>query len=266
MICSAGGTPGSSANFSPEPTTDCPVYEDPLAHRSPPQVGPCNHFDFEVGYTQSGSTSGGGQSGGGLGGLLGGVGGVVGDVVEGVADLANLPLIEQTINPGVYCGGIKIKAKARVTFNPGIYVIKNGPLEVGELSTLDGQSIAFYLVGDNSIFLFDKDAKIAMSAPKTGPLAGILFFEDRQAPLDRVHRILSEDAREFLGTFYLPRGVLEVDTQNPVADSSAYTAIVARKLDLKGRPTLVLNADYSSTDVPVPDGVGPVGGEVYLRD
>jgi hypothetical protein len=264
MICSAGGASGPSTNFTPEPTTDCPVYEDPLAHRPPPPVGPCNHFNFEVGYTQSGGS--GAQSGGGLGGLLGGVGGAVGEVVEEVADLADLPLIEQTINPGVYCGGIRIKAKARVVFRPGVYVIKDGPLEVGMLSTLDGDGVAFYLLGDASTFRFEPDAKIAMSAPKNGPLAGILFFEDRGAPQGRIHHILSEDAREFLGTFYLPRGVLEVDTQNPVADASAYTAIVARKVDLKGRPTLVLNADYSSTDVPVPDGVGPVGGEVYLRD
>lgn len=263
MICSAGGSSGPSMNFAPKPTTDCPPYPDPLAERAPPPVGPCDHFDFTVGYTQSGGTK---PKKGGLGGLVGGLGGTVGDVVEEVADLANLPLIEQSVHPGVYCGGIMIKDKARVIFNPGVYVIKDGPLQVGTQSILDGDGIAFYLLGDDATFRFDKDASIAMSAPKNGPLAGILFFEDRHAPLDRRHQIFSEDAREFLGTFYLPRGILEVDTQNPVADSSAYTALVVRALDLKGKPTLVLNADYSSTDVPVPDGVGPVGGEVYLRD
>jgi Flp pilus assembly protein TadG len=260
MICSVGGTSGPSTNFTPAPTTDCPPYPDPLAQRPPPPVGPCDHFNFEVGYT----TSGGTQQG--SGGLLGGLGGTVESVVESTAELAQLPLIQQQVYPGVYCGGLIIKAKARVVFNPGIYVIKDGPLSVGEASVLDGANIAIYLLGDMSTFQFDPAASISMSAPKTGPLAGILFFEDRKAPLDRIHRILSEDAREFLGTFYLSRGILEVDTQNPVADSSAYTALVVRKLSLKGGPTLVLNADYASSDVPVPDGVGPVGGEVYLRD
>lgn len=264
MICSVGGSTGASINFKPKPTTDCPPYPDPLAERAPPPVGPCDHFNFEVGYTTSGGTQT--KPKGRLGGLVGDVGSTVGSVVESVADLANLPLIEQTVHPGVYCGGIMIKAKARVVFKPGVYVIKDGPLLVGEQSILDGGSIAFYLLGDKATFRFDPGASIAMSAPKDGPLAGILFFEDRHAPLDRIHQILSEDAREFLGTFYLPRGTLEIDTQNPVADSSAYTALVVRKLDLKGRPTLVLNADYSSSDVPVPEGVGPVGGEVYLRD
>ncbi len=41
-----------------------------------------------------------------------------------------------------------------------------------------------------------------------------------------------------------------------MADASAWTVIVAKSLKLDGNPTLVLNTDYASTDVPVPDGVG----------
>jgi hypothetical protein len=49
-----------------------------------------------------------------------------------------------------------------------------------------------------------------------------------------------------------------------VADQSAYTVIVSRQLRLSAGPNLVLNANYSSTDVPVPDGVGPLGAKVSL--
>lgn len=52
----------------------------------------------------------------------------------------------------------------------------------------------------------------------------------------------------------------------PIADSSAYTAIIANKIALKGKPQLVLNTDYGATDVPTPEGVGPTGGAVYLRE
>ncbi|MCA8889847.1 MAG: hypothetical protein KDA46_13515, partial [Parvularculaceae bacterium] len=69
-----------------------------------------------------------------------------------------------------------------------------------------------------------------------------------------------------LGTFYLPRGDLEVASAVPLADQSAYTAIVARRLRLRGAPTLVLNANYKSTDIPTPDGIGPTGGQVFLRE
>ena len=231
LTCSAGGVEGAVTNFSPFPVMDCPAYPDPLAQRQPPSVGACDYVDFEVGSPNDNAT----------------------DVVYNIA-------------PGVYCGGLKILKHAKVYFDPGIYVIKDGPLEVGKFSRLDGELVGFYLLGDAATFRFEKEAAITMTAPKDGPLAGIMFFEDRSAPLDRVHKIESDDARRFLGTFYLSRGVLEVNTQKPVADSSAYTAIVARRLVLKGKPSLVLNADYAATDIPVPDGVGPVGDTISLRE
>lgn len=240
LICSAGGASGPSSNYAPAATTDCPVYEDPLSLREPPEVGPCDFTNFHM--TQRTSRD------------------------DDDDDSSRAPPTPATLYPGVYCGGIRVGYNIEARFAPGIYVIKDGPLFIGKNSTLSGQSVAFYLVGDASIFTFDREAKIEMTAPKTGPLAGVMFFEDRNAPLDRVHSIFSDDARQFLGTFYLPRGVLKVQTQRPVADASAYTAIIARRLELKGRPTLVLNADYSSTDVPVPEGMGPVGAEVFLRD
>ncbi|PLX35810.1 MAG: hypothetical protein C0606_17060 [Hyphomicrobiales bacterium] len=67
-----------------------------------------------------------------------------------------------------------------------------------------------------------------------------------------------------LGTIYLPKGVLIIDATNTVADQSAYTAIVAERLELQSSPNLVLNTNYGATDVPVPPGVGPVGTGVYL--
>jgi Flp pilus assembly protein TadG len=44
LICSVGGKVSTTnANFSPPPTTDCPVVPDPLASRSPPPAGSCNY-------------------------------------------------------------------------------------------------------------------------------------------------------------------------------------------------------------------------------
>ena len=75
----------------------------------------------------------------------------------------------------------------------------------------------------------------------------------------REHKILSDDARLLLGTIYMPQGRLIIDATKPIADKSAYTVMVVRRIDLHDGPNLVLNSDYSATDVPVPKGVGPVG-------
>lgn len=62
-----------------------------------------------------------------------------------------------------------------------------------------------------------------------------------------------------------PKGYLEIDANNPVADQSACTAIVANRIELKKAPRLILHTNYSGTDVPVPQGLGPTE-EVRLVD
>ena len=96
-------------------------------------------------------------------------------------------------------------------------------------------------------------------------MAGILFYESRLAQLGRTFTILSNNAHKLLGTIYLPRGKLLVDTKAKVADLSAYTVIVAKQIEVKGA-NLVVNSDYGGTDVPVPEGVGPNSRFVRLSD
>ncbi len=87
-------------------------------------------------------------------------------------------------------------------------------------------------------------------------MAGLLFFEDRDTKFSTYHRITSNDARRLVGTMYLPKSKLMIDANNPVADKSEYTIIIAREFELRDGPELVLNTDYESTPIPVPEGVG----------
>lgn len=164
---------------------------------------------------------------------------------------------EETLNPGTYCGGLKIASGGIAKLNPGDYKIVNGKLWVVDWSAMYGENVGFYFKGDTSVLDIDPYTYISLTAPKSGPLAGILFFEDRGAPLARKFRISSEYARKLLGTIYLPRGMFYVGTHSPVANESAYTVVVARSIRMDAGPTLVLNSNYGGTDIPVPDGVGP---------
>lgn len=249
FICSSGGASGGTLNFSPLPVTDCPVYADPLADRVAPDASGCDHSDLKI------------ESGGTVSLLASVVETLDGSLTSTLPGYARHDLY-----PGVYCGGLEIEQKSDVHLAPGVYVIKDGPLKIAYGARLYGRNVGFYLDGDASTFLFEPESIINLTAPADGLMAGLLFFESRDAPEGRSHRIRSSNARELLGTIYLPRGELEVDSLQAIADQSAYTAIVAHRLRLKGSPTLVLNADYAATDIPVPDGIGPTGGEVFLRD
>ncbi|GEP03010.1 hypothetical protein MOX02_10480 [Methylobacterium oxalidis] len=272
-ICSAGGFNGARANFAPSPQTDCPVIEDPLKDRAPPPVGDCATLPASA--AKNGKPK------------------------------ANENRVETTLTlePGTYCGGLKITGSAVVTLRAGVYVMKDGPLIVEQNASLSGTDVSFYFTGNKGGLLFDKKTTVSLTAPTTGVMAGLLMTEDRavSAPVDpvvdvvngvvgaltapllgqpdaltltppplgqtkpmRTYRIISDNTRTMLGTIYLPAGRLVIDAKKPVADQSAYTVIVAQQVNLYEGPNLYLNANYDLTSVPVPKGVGPLSGKLML--
>jgi hypothetical protein len=193
----------------------------------------------------------------------------------------------ETLQPGVYCGGLIITLGANVKMAPGIYTIKDGPLLVNGNSTLAGENVGIYLKGQGSNLKFDSQTTISLTAPKDGPMVGLLIFDDPTGasalvnllvnPLvagkytkllssPREHLILSDNARTLLGTIYMPKGRLIIDATKPLADKSAYTVLVVQQLDLYSGPNLVLNSDYGASEIPVPPGVGIYGAKVAITN
>jgi hypothetical protein len=185
-----------------------------------------------------------------------------------------------TLQPGVYCGGLRVTNGAEVTLRPGNYIFLAGPLTVDGNATLKGDGVSIIMRGPAANLNFMTDSTISLTAPTSGPLAGILVHDDplglpapdllkirvRVNPALREHKILSDNARMLLGTIYMPKARLIIDATRPVADKSAYTVLVVQQLDLYAGPNLFLNTDYQGSDVPVPKGVGPYGGKVLLTN
>lgn len=238
LSCSAGGYEGAPKNYNKLPVTDCPVVSDPLASRPTP-----TYLNLGLPILNN----------------------------KRLKDY-KLPL---PLFPGVYRGGLRIEGNSNVTLSPGLYVMEDGPLQIEGNSVVKGTGVGFYFTGEDSHFRFEGNAQIELEAP-TSPangMAGLLFFQDRVPDDDEDEddeetmekfRIETDFARKLVGTIYLPRGHLIIEADNDVADQSAYTAIVVRKLQLEAGPNLVLNTDYDETTVPVPDGLGPSKGELRL--
>jgi Flp pilus assembly protein TadG len=225
FICSRGGRDGGPGNFEPAPLTDCPSFEDPLASRPEPVPAACD------------------------------------------PTLPTAISEHRTLLPGTYCGGLTISGTARVMLSPGIYIFKDGPLVVADTAELSGTGVGLFFSGNASGLTFEAGTTIALSAPTSGVMAGLLMFSSRNnepSVLQGLYKILSNNARTLVGTIYLPTGILHIDADEPVADYSAYTAIVADRMRLFGGPHLVLNTNYSGTDIPVPDGIKGAGQPAAL--
>jgi Putative Flp pilus-assembly TadE/G-like len=177
----------------------------------------------------------------------------------------NLKLFNQTatLPPGTYCGGISISGTSKVTFQPGIFVIKDGLLDVAGSGEISGADVGFFFAGKSGAFSFGTNSVIDLAAQKSGDMAGLLFFGSRSQN-GTLYTINSDHAHQLLGTIYLPQGSLVIDANQPIADLSAYTAIVARKVTAYSGPTVMLNTNYGATDIPVPDGIRGAGMPVRL--
>ncbi len=160
-----------------------------------------------------------------------------------------------TLTPGVYCGGVIISGDAVVEMDPGEYIF-NGPLVVKEKATLRGDDVGLFMTGSSGLLHFMNEATIDLNGRESGAMAGMLIFDDPlQKGLLRTHSVSASNARNLTGTIYTPNANFIVDPSASVAQDSAYTAIVAKRLIVQGGPTLVLNTNYSETSVPVPDGI-----------
>ncbi len=159
------------------------------------------------------------------------------------------------LNPGVYCGGINISRTANVSFNPGTYIVKDGFFYVGNSAVVNGTNTGFYLTGKNALLWLVGTASVNLSGAETGPLAGLLFFADRSMNSIVPHIISASGVHQLTGTIYFPRTNLLTDPNGTVAESSAYTAIIALHMAINNGPNLVLNTNYNATKVPVPIGV-----------
>jgi hypothetical protein len=225
-VCSGGGFKGAGSFFGSR-VTDCRKIDDPIADRVPPS-GNGRIFNN-----------------------------------ESIVDRGNAGQ-RHVLLPGTYVGGLFIGGNSYVTLSPGEYIIKNGPLVVDSNADVRGDGVGFYLTGPGSIFQFLSNARISLDAPRIGDMHGLLFFEDRSAPLLREHVIKTNYASNMTGTVYLPRGRFVVDATNEVAQQSAFTVIVTQQLLLTANPKLVLNTKYGTTTVPVPKGLGQTDGDIYL--
>ena len=231
----SGGYAGFDSNFTPKPITDSPPIEDPLLSREYPPVEACVPDNTNLSFPSR----------------------------EAQKDPRfNADVL--SLSPGTYCEGLTVTGKLEVKFEPGVYIFKDGPLTILGDSTVFGENVGFFFTGDTSTFAFIGSSQVSLTAPDDGPMAGILFFEDRSSPVNRDFRIETRDAERFEGTVYLPRGRFVIDKASRLGQQSNWTAIISHQIESGNGPEIEINSDYSASTIPVPEGIAPSSGQPIL--
>jgi Putative Flp pilus-assembly TadE/G-like len=200
----AGGYSGSG--FSPTPVTRIAPAPDPLSYLQAPSVGSCDYTNLHVGTTK-GTTY---------------------------------------LNHGVYCGGIQVSGNNPVVFNPGLYILDGGGLKVtASNANISGTGVTFYNTQGYSAYgpiALSGSNQANLSAPTSGPYAGILFYQDRSIPVgSKGSTITGSSGSTFDGAIYFPTTAVSYSGSS---SSDGYTIIVGDTISVSGNS--VLGDNYSS--------------------
>jgi ELWxxDGT repeat protein len=165
----------------------------------------------------------------------------------------NLTSGARTICPGIY-SQIAVSGKASLTLNPGTYIIEGGGLTVTGNANISGAGVTLYNAGSNypnsggnfGGITFSGNGTFNLSAPTTGPYAGILIFQSRQNT--RALSFSGSAMAGLTGTIYAANALLSMS-----GNSSLQNPLVVGMLNLSGNVALTQTASGS-------DGTGDTSG------
>ncbi len=216
-----GYSGGGSASFTPTPKTGVIAAADPLAYVQAPTVGSCAHTNFSV---NNGGTSGS----------------------------------YYQLYAGTYCGGITL-SNGFVNFNAGTYVLAGGGLTANGGPVMTGTGITFYNTtgtGGYRAITLTGGSTSNFSAPTSGVLTGILFFQDRSIAGGAAGSTVSGSSTStFDGALYFPTTTLTFSGNSSL---NGYNIVVADKVALSGSSTIGTN--YSSLT-----GGSPIRGTILAE-
>jgi hypothetical protein len=153
-----------------------------------------------------------------------------------------------TLNPGVYCGGIKVNAGASVSLNPGVYFMDQGDLQISGNASFSGTGVTIVFTsstGKNfATARINGGATVNLTAPTSGQTAGIVMFGDRRIT-DEEFRFEGGAAQIFGGAVYLPTAALHYAGGADI--STGCTQIIAKTIKFTGNSNLTINCDHQAT-------------------
>jgi hypothetical protein len=159
-----------------------------------------------------------------------------------------------TLNPGTYCGGIT-NSGGSLTFNAGTYILYGGGFTQSSSSASStGTGVAFYNTcspspcsnghGNYLPFTISGGGSSTMAAPTSGPLSGILFFQDPTVNTPSQDTVSGGSSTCFTGALYFSQTQLTYSGGSSAGTCD--TQIVANTINFSGSSNLGSTSAASS--------------------
>jgi len=190
-------------------------------------------------------------------------------------DMNNRPT-NNTLQPGVYCGGLTVNNTGGVQFRmaAGTYIMAGGGVRFQSQAWVDATSgVTIYNTSASaghmwgcsttkafSPVVIDGQAMLTMKAPTNGTYTGIAFFEDRDTAVTGTNPTLNPDKivggsnTTIDGALYFKNTQLQYSGNN---SSNGYMVIVADMVVINGNSTFGNNySSLSSSNYFAPQSTG----------
>lgn len=163
------------------------------------------------------------------------------------------------VDPGIHCRHFDIE-NGTLRFLPGVHHLKENQLQLKKGARIEGDNVTL-VIWKNLDIKFD-DGKVPLlsltgsqgGAGEAAHWAGFALAVDPGRGGDLTLNF--NEIRKLEGVVYAPTTRLIVPGGIDSAEVTPWTVVVAQELRIEGGRTLNINADYASSAVPVPNGVG----------
>jgi hypothetical protein len=137
------------------------------------------------------------------------------------------------LQPGIYTGPIRVEGNARVTLQPGIYILRGGLLVSGN-ACVRGDGVLLY--NENGRIEVQGNGELRLSAPTSGTYQGITIFQSRSntEPL----WFSGNASLRISGTIYAPKASIHFEGNADLQDSM----VIAWRVELQGNPQVTIRA------------------------
>ena len=173
--------------------------------------------------------------------------------------------MSETLTPQTFTGPVNINGAGTITLASGEYYFCK-PLNIGGIVAVTGADVVL-VFANGATLNFTGTVPLSMgfvsspigpslnlSGRQSGPLAGFALIADRT--YRGSFTLQSDYITGLTGTVYVPTATLAVQGTNRSGTTSPWTVITAENVLVRGGAQLVINANYASSNVPVPVGVG----------
>jgi Putative Flp pilus-assembly TadE/G-like len=162
----------------------------------------------------------------------------------------------RNLQPGVYCNGITVSGASTLNLSPGIYIVDRGSFVVSGGSTINaGGGVTIILTSSTgsgyASASISGGSTVNITAPASGPTAGLAFFQDRNAPTTGADNLSGGATQNITGAIYFPNQAVTYSGGSATGGAQC-TQLIAYTLTFSGGTNF--NSTCSGT------GVQAIGG------